>query len=148
MVRQVTSSVKTIWTLPLDTQAIVVETYVQGLRYTYRTYMPSGRPRSLTPHPICNVPSVFSKHDRPKDWLTFFTSLLSDLLGPSVPIRVHGPGTLSRLERKMMKNCCCDSADLVFFSSEIENRKERCRMTCRGSQGSRRGDIWSWEQWI
>ena len=57
MIRQVTSSVKTIWTLPLDTQAIVVETYVQGLRYTYRTYMPrSADPAPLPPTPFAMRP--------------------------------------------------------------------------------------------
>lgn len=36
IIRQVTASVSNIWDFPSDIQAIVVDSYVQGLSYTYR----------------------------------------------------------------------------------------------------------------
>lgn len=37
IIRQVTASVSNIWRFPSEIQSIVIGTYVQGLRYTYRT---------------------------------------------------------------------------------------------------------------
>ena len=62
IIRQVTASVSSIWLFPPDIQSVVIDTYVQGLRYTYRT-LPHLLYASIFP----SSTTIFSPNHR-SDW--------------------------------------------------------------------------------
>ena len=61
IIRQVTASVSSIWNFPPVIQSVVIDTYVQGLRYTYRTLPHLSHP-SIFPSSTTNLSPNHRSH--------------------------------------------------------------------------------------